>query len=217
MQTPTRSGGRSSLYGEKLDLVLRAGARVIAHEGYGRATVRQVAGEAGMSLAGLYHYFASKEELLFRIQFHTFESILKGLQRKLDGIENPVERLRVIVLNHLEHFLFRMDDLRVCARELESLSGEYYEKVRALRQQYLRVTLEIVESIGGQAGVSKVRPRLATLYLFGMLNWIYMWYPAQRGTPASVLADQLVTLFLEGYLPRETVAAHAGKEEQGHV
>jgi AcrR family transcriptional regulator len=217
MRTSTRSGGRSSLYDEKLELVLTAGARVISREGYGQATIRQVAGEAGMSLAGLYHYFASKEELLFLIQFHTFESILDGLKRKLDGVEDPVQRLRVMVLNHLEHFLSRMDDLKVCARELESLSGEHYERVRALRQQYLRVTLEIVESIGAKAGASRVQPRLATLYLFGMLNWIYMWYPAEEGALGETLADQLITLFLEGYLPRQNCAARAGGEETGHV
>ena len=217
MHTPILPGSRSSLYDERLERVLTAGARVIAREGYGQATIRQVASEAGLSLAGLYHYFSSKEELLFLIQFHTFESIPERLKQKLDGVRDPVERLRVTVLNHLEHFLSRMDDLKVCARELESLSGEYYERVRALRQQYLRVALEIVETINTQAGPSKIRPRLATLYLFGMLNWIYMWYPAQSGTPGEAMADQLVTLFLEGYLPREECAAHVAKEEQGHV
>jgi len=217
MHAPTRSGSRSSLYGEKLELVLTAGARVISRDGYGQATIRRVAGEAGMSLAGLYHYFSSKEELLFLIQFHTFEAILERLNQKLDGVDDPEERLRVMVLNHLEHFISRMDDLKVCARELESLSGEHYEKVRALRQQYLRVTLQIVESIGSRAGASRVQPRLATLYLFGMLNWIYMWYPAEEGALGETLADQLITLFLEGYLPRQASAEHAGMEDRGHV
>ena len=212
MQTPTRSGSRSSLYGEKLDLVLTAGARVIAREGYGQATIRQVAAEAGMSLAGLYHYISSKEELLFRIQFHTFEAILDRLERELDGVCDPIERLRVMVRNHLEHFLSRMDDLKVCARELDSLGGEPYDRVRALRQRYLKVTLEVVESIGERAGRPKVPPRLATLYLFGMLNWIYMWYPAEEGELGATLADQVVTLFLEGYLPRRTGDTHARME-----
>jgi len=217
MHAPPRSGARSRIYDEKLESVLTAGARVISREGYGQATIRQVAGEAGMSLAGLYHYFSSKEELLFLIQFHTFGAIVERLERKLDRVEDPQERLRVLVLNHLAHFLSRMDDLKVCARELESLSGEYYERVRALRQRYHRITLEIVESIAERAGGAGIRPQVATLCLFGMLNWIYMWYPAQTGLAGEALADQLVALFLGGYLPRETRAAHTGKEELGHV
>lgn len=217
MGTTPRPAGRSRLYDEKLELVLTSGARVISREGYGQATIRQVAGEAGISLAGLYHYVSSKEELLFKIQFHTFEAILERLSRELERVTDPVERLRVIVRNHLEHFLSRMDDLKVCARELESLSGDYYEQVRALRQDYLRVVLGTVESISEQSADSKIQPRLGTLYLFGMLNWIYMWYPENEDTPGDVLADQLVTLFLEGYLPRDGRTAHAEKEDRGHV
>jgi AcrR family transcriptional regulator len=217
MAAPLRPAGRSRLYDEKLELVLRAGARVISRVGYGQATIRQVAAEAGLSLAGLYHYVSSKEELLFQIQHHTFEAILQRLEEQLQGVQDPEQRLRVTVRNHLDHFLEHMDDLKVCARELESLSGAYYEQVRSLRQRYLRIVLQIVESIGEASGRSKIQPRLGTLYLFGMLNWIYMWYAEQETTPGELLADQLVTLFLEGYLPRDRRAAHVAKEDRGHV
>ena len=156
-----------------------------------------------MSLAGLYHYFSSKEELLFLIQHHTFGAILERLEERLEGVHDPRRRLSVMVANHLEHFLARMDDLRVCARELESLSGHYFEQVEALRHRYFAITLEIVESISQEAGGSRSEPRLATLYLFGMLNWIYMWYPDTDGVSGEEMTEQLLALFLEGYLPRE--------------
>ncbi len=197
------STNRSDAYDEKLEGVLAAGARVIARDGYGNATIRQVAREAGMSLAGLYHYFSSKEELLFLIQHHTFGAILERLEERLDGILEPRRRLSVMVANHLEHFLARMDDLRVCARELESLSGHFFEQVEAFRRRYFGITLEIVESISRETGGSRAEPRLATLYLFGMLNWIYMWYPDTDGVSGEEMTEQLLALFLEGYLPRE--------------
>jgi AcrR family transcriptional regulator len=217
MNRPLASSPRSSAFDGKLAQVLSVGARVIARQGYGQATIRQVASEAEMSLAGLYHYFSSKEELLFLIQFHTFDAILAQLERKLEGIADPAARLRVMVVNHLEHFLARMDDLRVCARELESLHGAYYEQVRTLRQRYLKITLEIVESLGGPGEPARINPRLATLYLFGMLNWIYMWHPAAQRTPAEELADQLISLFLLGYLPRSRSDVAPPKEARPHV
>ena len=197
-----RSTNRSDAYDEKLEGVLAAGARVIARDGYGNATIRQVAHEAGMSLAGLYHYFSSKEELLFLIQHHTFGAILERLEERLEGVHDPRRRLSVMVSNHLEHFLARMDDLRVCARELESLSGHYFEQVEALRRRYFGITLEIVESLGRETGGSRAESRLATLYLFGMRNWIYMWYPDTDGVSGEEMTEQLLALFLEGYLPR---------------
>jgi AcrR family transcriptional regulator len=194
---------RTEGYDRKLEHVLAAGARVMAREGYGLSTIRKVAREADMSLSGLYHYFASKEELLFLIQHHTFDSILRGLAERLVGVQDPRERLREMVINHLEHFLARMDELKVCASDMETLTGDYYDQVRALRQRYLKTALEIVESLGEGATTTRVDPWQATLYLFGMLNWIYMWYPAIEGATANELGDQVLTLFLEGYLPRK--------------
>jgi len=194
---------RTKGYDRKLEHVVAAAARVIARQGYGQSTLRQVSLEADMSLAGLYHYFSSKEELLFRIQYHTFDAILQGLVERLEGIDDPQEGLRVMVTNHLEHFLAHMDELKVCAGEMETLTGDYYEQVRVLRQRYLGVTVELVESIATEAGGTRADPRLATLYLFGMLNWIYMWYPAAEGTAAETLANQVLILFLDGFLPRD--------------
>jgi AcrR family transcriptional regulator len=198
--TPNRSGS----FDAKLERVLAAGSAVIAREGYGQATIRQVASEADMSLAGLYHYFSSKEELLYLIQFHTFSEMIDQLSQRLEGIDSPREQLRLVVTNHLEHFLARMNDLKVCAREMESLNGRYFNEVEALRHRYFSITLSIVESLGLEAGGSHTKPRLATLYLFGMLNWIYMWYPDEEPMSVELLADQLISLFLNGFLLNQT-------------
>jgi len=198
-----RLANRTEGYDRKLEHVLAAGARVMAREGYGMSTMRKVSSEADMSLAGLYHYFASKEELLFLIQFHTFDSILERLTVRLESVQDPEQRLRVMVTNHLEHFLSRMNELKVCASDMETLTGDYHERVRTLRQRYLTTTLGIVEAIAEDVGTSRVGPWPATLYLFGMLNWIYMWYPAVEGTKAEELGDQVLALFLDGFLPRK--------------
>jgi len=198
-----RSNGHTSAFDHKLGQILAAAARLIAGEGYGQTTIRQVAKEADMSLAGLYHYFSSKEELLYLIQYHTFDAILKRLDERLDPDDPPRQQLLAMITNHLEHFLARMNELKVCASEMETLNGAYYEEVRGLRQRYLKVTLEIVDAVASSAGGARVNPWLSTLYLFGMLNWIYMWYPAAEGMSAETLADQVSTLFLEGFLPRQ--------------
>jgi len=198
-----RTSGKTSAFDHKLDAILGAAARVMAREGYGQSTIRKVAREADMSLAGLYHYFSSKEELLFLIQFHAFDTILSRLSERLEPVTDPRARLRVMVVNHLEHFLSRMNELKVCASEMETLTGDYHQRVRAHRQRYLKTALGIVESIGETAGTPGVEPWPATLFLFGMLNWIYMWYPAIEGTSAEEIADQVLVLFLHGYLPRE--------------
>jgi AcrR family transcriptional regulator len=206
-ESPDSQEGRVPLYSRsrnstradlKLAELLKVAARIISTEGYERATMRKVAKAAGMSLAGLYYYVRRKEELLFLIQYHAFDSLVRSLQERTRTIVDPRERLEAMVHNHLEHFLTNMHELRVCAHEMETLRGRYYQQVKEKRQAYFRETLHIVEAILAEHPERKLDPRLATLYLFGMLNWIYMWYREERFQSREVLATQLVDLFLGG-------------------
>ncbi len=67
--------------------------------------MRDLSRASGMSLAGLYHYFDSKEKLLYLIQRHTFTTILERLRRRLESVTDPEARIRVFIENHLEYFL----------------------------------------------------------------------------------------------------------------
>src|SRR6185369_11978306 len=95
MRTSARAGETTtSRYDAQLEQLLDIGAEIFSEKGYHDASIRAIAERARMSLAGLYYYFRSKEELLFLIQDHAFGSILANLEQSLDGITDPREKLR---------------------------------------------------------------------------------------------------------------------------
>jgi AcrR family transcriptional regulator len=190
---------RTPTFDSKLVHLLGAAARVFSAEGYDRASVRRIAAEADVSLAGIYHYVASKDELLYWIQRHTFESLLSGLGAAVEGVEDPRARLAAAVRNHVSHFGANLSELKVCARELEALEGESYEDVRALRRSYFEAVHALVKALAPEH--PPLQSWLATANLFGMLNWFYQWYDADRGRVSLVeLAEQQTALFLDGYV-----------------
>ena len=162
--------------------------------------MRRIAAEAQASLAGIYHYITSKEELLYSIQLHTFDSLLHGLQISLEGIVDPRERLGAAVRNHVRHFGENMPELKICARELEALEGKAYDEVHDRRRSYFEAVHDLVKELQPQPD-APLRSWLATANLFGMLNWFYQWYDAER-TRVSLddLAAQQTALFLDGYV-----------------
>src|SRR5580698_9823821 len=87
----------SPSYDRKLDELLRQAAAVFRTRGYHQASMRDIARATGVSLAGLYYYFSSKEELLFLIQRHAFETILAAAKDGLRDLQDPEERLRDLV------------------------------------------------------------------------------------------------------------------------
>src|SRR5215469_12239542 len=71
-----------SRFDRRLSKVLQHAAQIFCEKGYEGASMRDLSRAAGMSLAGLYHYFASKEELLYLIQKDTFQTIIDRLQQR---------------------------------------------------------------------------------------------------------------------------------------
>ena len=113
-------------YDDRLNRILVAATDVIARVGYERATMRLVARAAGVSLAGMYHYFDSKERMLFLIEYRTFNALVTKLRENLLGVEDAVEQLRTMIRTHVNYFAANMAALKVCSHELDSLSGASY-------------------------------------------------------------------------------------------
>lgn len=200
---------RPAAFDKKRLQVLAAAARVFCAVGYDKASMRRIAAESRTSLAGIYHYIAGKEELLFSIQIHTFDSLLRSLKDSLVGVDDPRERLGAAVRNHVRHFGENMPELKVCSREFETLDGLAHEEVHELRRRYFEAVHDLVKELQ-PPHCNPLNTWLATTNLFGMLNWFHQWYDADR-TPVSLddLAARQSALFLDGYI------ASASKDDSG--
>src|SRR6266849_9886442 len=93
-----------SRYDQKLVFILRTAARIFAEKSYHSTTMRDISRATGVSLAGLYHYCKSKEELLFLIQDNCFGRVLDSLEERLRIETDPLARLRIFIENHLSFF-----------------------------------------------------------------------------------------------------------------
>src|SRR3974390_3346186 len=78
-----------SRFDRRLGEILAAGAEVFYEKGYEGASMRDLSRRTGMSLAGLYYYFESKDKLLYLIQRHTFTEVLERLREQLVSASDP--------------------------------------------------------------------------------------------------------------------------------
>lgn len=210
MTTLATTHNRPSAFDLKRHQVLTAAARVFCEVGYDKASMRRIAAEAEVSLAGIYHYIANKEDLLLSIQLHTFDALLRSLQAGLTGLSDPRERLAAAVRNHIRHFGENMPELKICARELETLEGEAFDEVHTRRLAYFEAVHDIVKDLQPHSD-DPMRSWLATANLFGMLNWIYQWYDAERPRVSlDELAEQQTALFLDGFIASASTTNRGG-------
>ncbi|MFL6214758.1 MAG: TetR/AcrR family transcriptional regulator [Blastocatellia bacterium] len=189
-----------SRYDQKLVFVLKTAAAIFAEKGYHSTSIRDIARATKMSLAGLYYYFKSKEELLFLIQDYCFSTVIDDCRRLLEGVPDPVHRLKLLIENHLNYFVQNMNEMKVLSHEANAIGGDLFKKVNNKKRQYVDLTMKLLEEIAGEYRVSDMDIRVATFSLFGMMNWIYNWYNPRKDVDVTGLSQSITRLFLSGFL-----------------
>ncbi len=163
--------------------------------------MRDLSRASGMSLAGLYYYFESKERLLFLIQKHTFTTIVQRLKTRLQGAADPEQRIRMLILNHLEYFLANPASMKVLSHEADALKNSFASEVAAIKREYYRICVGLLDDLKRTRGL-EFTPRTAVLSLFGMMNWIYTWHNPRIDADAEELAREMSEIFLRGVMGR---------------
>jgi TetR/AcrR family transcriptional regulator, cholesterol catabolism regulator len=184
----------------KQQLILRHAAQVFSDKGYEGASIRDISRSSGVSLAGMYYYIKSKQELLYQIQLFTFKTIVARLEKRLKGVTDPVEKLRVLVQNHLDYFLRHPVEMKVLTHEDEALEGEYRKQVLEVKRRYYGIALGIFEEMRRTGVARRLNPRVAVLSLFGMMNWVHTWHRPQTDPQADALAETMAGMFLRGVM-----------------
>jgi TetR/AcrR family transcriptional regulator, cholesterol catabolism regulator len=204
--TTTAASDRSR-YDQKLEFILRTAARIFAEKSYHSTSMRDISRETNVSLAGLYHYCKSKEELLFLIQDNCFGRVLERLEQRLDEIADPVMKLRIFIENHLSFFAANMAEMKVLSHEAESLQGDLHAHVSTRKDKYAKLARGILREIrDAEDHKSPVDLTVATYALFGMMNWIYNWYDPLGKLKVAELAQNVTSLFLGGFLSGKELA-----------
>jgi TetR/AcrR family transcriptional regulator, cholesterol catabolism regulator len=189
----------ASRFDRRLAEILTHATDVFCEKGYEGASMRDLSRASGMSLAGLYYYFESKERLLFLIQRHTFSTIVQRLKGRLEGVTDQEERIRIFILNHLQYFLANQQAMKVLSHEADVLKNGFGSEVAAIKREYYRICVGLLEDLKRARGL-EFSTRIAVLSLFGMMNWIYTWHNPRVDADAEHLAGEMGDIFLGGVI-----------------
>ena len=183
-------GGRQEAVGDVTDTAVRimlAAADAFAERGFHATTTRDIASRAGLSPAGVYVHFASKEVLLFELSRRGHARARDLLVAAADAAPTPTEALRAIIGGfsrwHAEHYELG----RIVQFEFRHLSPEHRDAVLGLRKEIDGVVAGVLRD-GVEAGEFEVDDVPGTaLALLSMAIDVARWYaPDVRRTPAMI-------------------------------
>lgn len=185
---------------EGLEEILEKSCHLMAQEGFHGTSMRDLAGATGRSLSGLYHYFRSKEDLLFLINLHGFRTLNDTWSRLSVRFADPREKLYAFVFSHMSYFAEHMDEMRVMTWGTHVLNLEKARMIQKIKDDYTSAAGEVVAGVyrdlTGKEIDEKRRSR-ETYLLFGMMNWTFGWYsPKKHGALSDLIADIYQTFLL---------------------
>lgn len=187
----------ASQFDRRFKKILGHATDVFYDKGYEGASMRDLSRSSGMSLAGMYYYFESKERLLYHIQKHTFSTIVRQLRERLEHEDDPEQRVRLFILNHLQYSLANPKAMKVLSHEDDVLKNGLGAEIAALKREYYNICIDLLQELKGAQSFESAT-RAAVLSLFGMMNWIYTWYNPRVDGTAEELARQMGDIFLNG-------------------
>ncbi|OWJ79602.1 MULTISPECIES: TetR/AcrR family transcriptional regulator [Haematobacter] len=190
---------RAQDFEEKRRVILDCAAQVFAEQGMDKASMSQIAAQAQVSKALLYHYYPGKDALIFAIIVTHLTELDSVVAEADDPALSPDQRLRQLVGSVLEAYRGADNEHKVQLNAASTLSEAQREEILMIERRIVRRFSTVLDQLNPELK-DRERPLLTpvTMSLFGMMNWMYMWFREGGRISREDYADVATTLILEG-------------------
>lgn len=187
---------RAADFEDKQRAILASAAAVLAGQGMDKASMAQIAQQAQVSKALLYHYYPGKDALIFDI----IRTHLTDLDLAVEAADSPAlppdQRLRALIGAVLETYRDADNCHKVQLNGTPTLPNEQKEAIHAIERRIVRRFSAVLRQL--HPGLEPPLLMPVTMSLFGMLNWVYMWFRDGGPVTREDYADIATALILKG-------------------
>jgi AcrR family transcriptional regulator len=183
--------------------ILEAATKVFSKKGFHRATLSEIAKQAGVSKATLYLYAKDKQSLIFLIADEATTMVLNRINELVEKISNPLEKLQKIIEIQFEIISEYRDMARILLSELPDLKKIVEDKIMGKRHKFIKILKRILED-GIKIGKIKedIDIDLAVYILIGMSHfWTFEWISGKK-LPTKKTINNFLNIYLYGIAKR---------------
>lgn len=184
-------------YDTRREAILATAAALFAQKGFFAASVAELAEACGTSKSLIYHYFPSKEDILFEVMDGYIQSLAEAAFRiELEAIP-PEAKLRGLARDLLTLYAGSPDHHKIVFQDLQHLPAPRRAEIVAVQRQIIamfdRLLANLVPALRGHE-----RRRPMVMMFFGLLNSLFTWFDPAGPVTTETVADIAVDMFLGG-------------------
>jgi AcrR family transcriptional regulator len=184
----------------KRERIVRLAAELFDQHGFHGTNVGEIALAAGIRKPTLYHYFSSKEEILYGIHAEAITILIE--KQEMRSHDLPAEEALFEMMSDLIGLMdTHRGHIRVVSEHYRELGSENRATILRERARYQSMVEDVIRRGISRRELRQVDPRLVTLALFGMCNWAYQWYSPGGSMSSRQIAAVFCDLLVNGLRP----------------
>jgi AcrR family transcriptional regulator len=194
--------GKRALAADRMRQVCDIAIKLFLEHGYDNTPMSLIAKEAGLTKAGIYHHFESKQDLLHAVHKQLLEEGMVPIIRKSRAIADPEERLRTFMVDFCVQLA---GDLaaRILINESRGLSPEQFQDISKVWKDELNLVRDAITELQAAGRVRPdVNPTFAAFGAIGMCGWLLYWFDNKRAATAPEVGRAFASMVLDGLLQR---------------
>ena len=184
--------------GNKIKEINGVVTRLFAQKGYHNTSMREIARDLGMNQSSLYHYFDSKEDILYALLNDAIDDALGTLEEICGSDLSPHGKLNQVLSFYTNYYAGDQDRLRLLVNEQGNLGNEYRQVLIEKERRYVRLIQSILKDLADEGRMKTIPPSVAAFAFFGMVHYTIKWYDKNGPVKSGELADYFLEIFTEG-------------------
>jgi len=185
----------------------RAAAQIFRTRGFDATSVNDIARELGLTKAGLYHHFASKEALLFEIMTFGLDRVRDEVVIPVSAIRDPEERLRQLIVRHARITTRGQGAVAHLGDEIRALPAASRKQIEEKMRFYFDLVRNTLLELRASGRLCEVDPTVANFSLLGMILWLPRWFRQDGRLTQDAVAEEIAKFALGGLIQRRRAQA----------
>jgi AcrR family transcriptional regulator len=175
--------------------ILDAALQAFSEHGYHGTTTRDLARRTGLSVPGVYHYYPSKQDILFALMNEIIDELLIRSRSALASVpSDPAAQFDALVESLLRFHMYRRAGAMVSTGELRSLEPDNRQRYVAKRDEQQRMLDQVIID-GVRDGVfATPYPKDASRAIASLCVGVASWYRPDGSLSVDALLERYLAI-----------------------
>jgi AcrR family transcriptional regulator len=178
------------------DAIDEAALELFARLGYHATSMRAIAAAAGVQPASLYHWYPSKEAILFGMQEAFMDGLTEEVRAAMERQDGPAHRLAAAVRAHVVYHGRHRRAAFVTDTEIRALEPAAQARLIARRDAYEEVFEQPIREGSERGELRCAQPKVATYAILLQCTGVALWFDDRGALSLDEVADVHVELVL---------------------